>query len=92
MAKAQIIQARVLTDNASLGIKCGQIVEGPEKVINALSGAGAVDAHPEAVSYAATQGAEVVALENPDAAAALAAAVIESKESESTDTSSIVAN
>jgi hypothetical protein len=88
MAKVQATQARVLVDNPSLGIKCGQIVEGPEKVIKALSVAGAVDDHPDSVAYAGKQGAAVVALEDPAAAAELAAAVIESKESDSTETAS----
>ena len=91
MAKTQVAKARVLCDNPSLGVKCGQLVEGPEKVIKALSAAGAVDDHPDAIAYAAEQGAAVVALEDPAAAADLAAAVIESKDADSSATASIVA-
>lgn len=91
MAKVQTTQARVLADHIGLGIKCGQIVEGPEKVIKALSAAGAVDDHPDAVAYAAEQGAAAVALEDPAAAAELAAAVIESKEAETAEASPAVA-
>lgn len=79
MAKSQTAKARVLSDNASLGIKCGQIVEGPDKVIKAMSAAGAVDDNPEAVAYAGEQGAKVVVLGDPAAAAELAAAAIEAK-------------
>ncbi|MBP0589284.1 hypothetical protein J8I87_06040 [Paraburkholderia sp. LEh10] len=75
MAKTQTAKARVLTDNHGLALKCGQLVEGPEKTIKALAAAGAVDDHPDAVAYAAEQGAEVVALVDPEAAAELAAAV-----------------
>lgn len=85
MAKIQTARARALSDNESLGFKCGQIIEGPEKVIRALTDAGAVDNHPDAVGYAADQGAKVVALEDPDAAAELAASVIENKQPEGAD-------
>jgi putative NIF3 family GTP cyclohydrolase 1 type 2 len=91
MAKIQTARARVLSDNPSLGVKCGQIVEGPEKVIKALSAAGAVDAHPDAIAYAAEQGAAVVVLEDPAAAADLAAAVIESKDADASAADPIVA-
>lgn len=91
MAKVQSTQARVLADHIGLGIKCGQIVEGPEKVIKALSAAGAVDDHPDSVAYATEQGAAVVVLEDPVAAAEVAAAVIESKEAAPADASPIVA-
>jgi hypothetical protein len=86
MAKAKTAQARVLADNPSLGIKCGQIVDGPEKVIKALGDAGAVDPHPDALEYATQQGAEVVELEDPDAAAELAAAVTEETAAPATET------
>jgi N-acetyl-gamma-glutamylphosphate reductase len=87
MAKAQTAQARVLTDHIGLGVKCNQIVEGPEKVIKALSDAGAVDANPEAVAYAKDRGADVVALADPDTAAELAAAAIETKATDVADAS-----
>ncbi|MCA7943259.1 hypothetical protein [Burkholderia vietnamiensis] len=82
MAKTQTARARALSDNESLGFKCEQLVEGPEKVIQALTDAGAVDNHPDAVEYATKQSAKVVALADPDAAAELAASVIENKQAE----------
>ncbi|MFM0326089.1 hypothetical protein [Caballeronia glebae] len=77
MAKSQSAKARVLADNGALALKCGQLVEGPEKTIKALSAAGAVDDHPDAVAYATEHGAELVVLADPEAAAELAAAVTE---------------
>ncbi|CAD6536365.1 hypothetical protein LMG27952_03139 [Paraburkholderia hiiakae] len=82
MAKVQIARARVLSDHVGLGLKLGQIVEGPEGVIKALSAAGAVDNHEDAVSYASSKGAEIVALEDPDAAAEIAAAVTDAKQAD----------
>lgn len=72
MAKNPTLQARVLVDNASLGIQCGHIVEGPDKVIKALAAAGAVDCHPDAVAYASAQGVNVAVLEDKSAQALLA--------------------
>lgn len=82
MAKVQTARARVLSDHVGLSIKCGQIVEGPEAVIKALSAAGVVDNHEDAVSYASSKGAEVVALEDPAAAAEIAAAVTDAKQAD----------
>ncbi|MEI5998240.1 hypothetical protein H3V53_13805 [Paraburkholderia bengalensis] len=61
----QTAKARVLVDHPAHGLKCGQIAEGPEALIQALADAGALDAHPDAVDYAAGQGAEVVAIGVP---------------------------
>ena len=82
MAKTQTAQARVLAGNPGLSLKCGQIVTGPDTVIKALAAAGAVDDHPDAVAYAAKQGAEQVALADPEAAAEVAAAVTDAKQAE----------
>lgn len=82
MAKAKFAQARVLVDNPSLGILCNQIVEGPGDVIAAMAAAGAVDPHPDAVAYAAGQGARVVTLDDPAGAAEFAAAAAESQAAE----------
>jgi hypothetical protein len=76
MAKTPSLQARALSDNGALGIKCGQILEGPEKVVRALAESGAVDDHPDAVAYAKDNRAEVIVLQDPDAAAELAAATV----------------
>ena len=65
MAKTQNIQALVLTDNLVLGVLCGQVLEGPDKMVKALADAGAVDCHPSAVSIALKQGAKVVAVNDP---------------------------
>ena len=62
MAKTQNIQALVLTDNIVLGVLCGQVLEGPDKMVKALADAGAVDCAPSAVSNALTQGAKIVTL------------------------------
>jgi hypothetical protein len=86
MAKTQTTQARVLATNVGLGIKCGQIVIGPDTVIKALAKAGAVDDHLDAVAYATKQGAEQVALPDPDAAAEVAAAVVEAKQADGAPT------
>lgn len=80
MAKVQTARARVLADHVGLGIKCGQLVEGPENVIKALAIAGVVDNHEDAVAYASSKGADVVALEDPAAAAEVAAAITEDKQ------------
>ncbi|RAR51679.1 hypothetical protein C7401_13639 [Paraburkholderia unamae] len=82
MAKTQTAQARVLTSNLGLSLKCGQIVTGPDTVIKALAAAGAVDDHPDAVTYATKQGAEQVALADPEAAAEVAAAASEAKQAD----------
>ncbi|MEM5325178.1 hypothetical protein VSR34_01020 [Paraburkholderia sp. JHI2823] len=82
MAKVQTARARVLSDHVGLGLKHGQIVEGPEGVIKALTAAGAVDDHEDAVSYASKNGAEVVGLQDPDAAAEIAAAVTDAKQAD----------
>ncbi|MFD1556028.1 hypothetical protein ACFSHT_10385 [Paraburkholderia silviterrae] len=82
MAKIQTAQARVLADNAGLGLKCDQVVTGPEAVIKALAKAGAVDDHPDAVAYATKQGAKQVELADPDAAAEVAEAAIEEKQAD----------
>lgn len=92
MAKVQTARARVLSDHAGLGIRHGQIVEGPEAVIKALAAAGAVDSHEDAVSYAAGNGAEVVALEDPAAAAEVAAAITEEKQADVADASQAAAS
>ncbi|VVE49525.1 hypothetical protein [Pandoraea terrigena] len=86
MAKTQTAQARALADNVGLGIKCGQIVTGPDAVIKALAKAGAVDNHPDAVAYATRQGVEQVALADPDAAAEVAAAATDAKRSDGAPT------
>lgn len=92
MAKVQLARARVLADHVGLGIKCGQLVEGPESVIKALSAAGAVDNHEDAVAYASSKGTEVVALEDPAAAAEVAAAISEEKQTDAADASPAVAS
>lgn len=43
-------------------VKAGQIVEGDAATIKALADDGAVDPHKDAVAYAASQGAAVVAI------------------------------
>lgn len=80
MAKNQTIQARVLTDNIALNLQCGQVVEGPEKIIKALMDAGAVDCHASAVTYALEQGAKVVALDDVADAESFVAAAVEAKD------------
>ncbi|MGY6256546.1 hypothetical protein ACXIVK_24050 [Paraburkholderia caledonica] len=92
MAKVQTARARVLSDHVGLRIKHGQIVEGPESVIKALAAAGAVDNHEDAVSYASSKGAEVVQLEDPDAAAEVAAAITEEKQADAVDASQAAAS
>lgn len=82
MAKTQTAQARVLVSNEGLGLKCDQLVTGPDTVIKALAAAGAVDDHQDAVAYAIKQGAEQVTLADPDAAAELAAAVTDAKQAD----------
>ncbi|MCP3721735.1 hypothetical protein M3I53_01105 [Paraburkholderia sp. CNPSo 3272] len=86
MAKVQTAQARALATNVGLGIKCGQLVTGPDTVIKALAAAGVVDNHDDAVAYATKQGAEQVTLADPDAAAEVAAAVSESKQADGAPT------
>jgi len=87
MAKVQTARARVLADHVGLGIKCGQLVEGPESVIKALSAAGVVDNHEDAVAYASSKGAAVVALEDPAAAAEVASAIADEKQADAADAS-----
>lgn len=65
MAKPQNIQALVLTDNILLSVMCGQLLEGPDKMIKALADAGAVDCDAAAVSNALSQGAKVVTVNDP---------------------------
>lgn len=86
MAKIQTAQARVLADHVGLKLKCEQIVIGPEAVIKALAKAGAVDDHPDAVAYATKQGDKQVELEDPDAAAEVAEAVIDEKRADGSPT------
>lgn len=80
MAKVQTARARVLADHAGLGIKCGQLIEGPEGIIKALSAGGVVDNHADAVEYASSKGATVMALQDPAAAAEVAAIIAEEKQ------------
>lgn len=68
-----------MTDNTALNLQCGQVVEGPEKIIKALNDAGAVDCHPSAVTYALEQGAKVVALDDVADAESFIAADIDTK-------------
>ena len=65
MAKTQNIQVLVLTDNIVLGVLCGQVLEGPDKMVKALADAGAVDCAPSAVSNALKQGAKIVTVNDP---------------------------
>lgn len=55
-------RARVLMDDATVGIKNGQIVEADSKLIKSLAGGGTVDPSAEAVEYAESINAEVVVL------------------------------
>jgi hypothetical protein len=55
--------ARVLVDHAPLGLRCEDLVEGPEGLIKSLEQGGVVDAHPDAVVYAMSQGAHLVRLD-----------------------------
>jgi hypothetical protein len=71
-AKATTGEARVLVDLPSYGAKAGNIISAPVAVIKALADAGEVDPHPEAVDYAKSVSAEVVAFD-PDAKAEEAA-------------------
>ena len=68
-----------MTDNTALNLLCGQVVEGPEKIIKALMDTGAVDCHPSAVSYALGQGAKVVALDDVADAESFIAADVDAK-------------
>lgn len=92
MAKVQTARARVLADHAGLGIKCGQLIEAPEGIIKGLSAAGVVDNHTDAVEYAAKKGAAVIALQDPAAAAEVAAAIAEEKQVAADDASQTVAS
>lgn len=92
MAKVQSARARVLADHVGLGIKCGQLVEGPETVIKALSAAGVVDNHEDAVAYASSKGVDVVALEDPAAAAEVASAIAEDKQADAAGASQAAAS
>lgn len=92
MAKVQTARARVLADHVGLGIKCSQLVEGPENVIKALAAAGVVDNHEDAVAYASSKGAPVVALEDPAAAVEVAAAITEEKQADAADASQVAAS
>lgn len=58
--EAQTSRARVLSDIDGLGVKAGQIYEAEKAIIDALNEQGLVDAHPEALAYAESVGAEVV--------------------------------
>jgi hypothetical protein len=53
------VRARVLVDAPSHGLKADQVVEADEATIKALGDQ--VDAHPDAVAYALSAGAEVIA-------------------------------
>jgi hypothetical protein len=92
MAKAQSARARVLVDHVGLGVKCGQLVEGPEAVIKALSAAGMVDNHEDAVAYASSKGVDVVVLEDPAAAAEVASAIAEDKQADAAGASQAAAS
>jgi hypothetical protein len=92
MAKVQSARARVLADHVGLGIKCGQLAEGPETVIKALAAAGVVDNHEDAVAYASSKGAQVVVIEDPAAAAEVAAAISEDKQADAADASQAAAS
>lgn len=73
-AAAPTLRARVLADIEALGLKVGQIFEAEEAVIKAMFSQGHVDAHPDAVAYAESTGAEVVSQPLVDASAETSAA------------------
>lgn len=87
MAKVKTARARVLADHAGLGIKCGQLIEGPEGIVKSLAAAGVVDNHADAVEYASGKGATVVSLQDSAAAAEVAAAIAEEKPAADDDAS-----
>lgn len=74
MAKTQNIQALVLTDYLVLDVRCGQVLDGPDKMVKALAAAGAVDCYPSAVSNALAQGAKIVTVNDPAYADSFSAA------------------
>lgn len=92
MAKVQTARARVLTDHAGLGIKCGQLIEGPQGIIKALAAGGVVDNHADAVEYASSKGVDVVVLEDPAAAAEVASAIAEDKQADAAGASQAAAS
>lgn len=53
-------RARALMDLQPYAVKCGQVLEAPHQLINALAESGDVDPHPDAVAYAIAAGAFVV--------------------------------
>ncbi len=59
MSRKKLVPARVLCSVPAHGVTNGQILEAAPAVIEQLQQAGQVDAHPDAVAYAKTQGAEV---------------------------------
>jgi hypothetical protein len=59
--------ARVLCDVPALGLRVGQLLRAAPKTVARLAADGSVDAHPDAVAYAESIGAEVVSLDGFDA-------------------------
>ena len=53
-------RARALMDLQPYAVQCGQVLEAPHQLINALAESGDVDPHPEAVAFAIATGACVV--------------------------------
>lgn len=53
-------RARALMDLLPYAVKCGQVLEAPHQLINALADGGEVDPHPDAVAYALENGFDVV--------------------------------
>ena len=60
------MQARVLCDVPTAGLRCGDIVQGPDEAVQALVRAASADPHPSAVQYAIDTGARLVLLTNPE--------------------------
>lgn len=68
-ADAPTVRARVLVDEATFGIKNGQVFEAEKTVMDGLVQSGNVDTSDEAVAYALSVGAEVVTQPTADASA-----------------------
>lgn len=74
MAKAKLIQARVLTAIVvgSLALLADDVLEADEKLIKSLKEQGSVDDHKDAVSYSInTLGKEVIAYTGEEQQAAI---------------------
>ena len=73
MAKSAMKLARVLTAWPAVNAAANDLLEADASLIDALAMCGAVDSCDEAVAYAQSCGARVARIEDPAAAAAVAA-------------------